>query len=287
MPGAVLAVGGLAGIVYGFSEASASGWGSWATIGPLVGGAALLAAFAAVERRVTHPLLPLSVVTDRIRGAAYLGAVIGGFGIIGLFLLLTYYFQQILGFTPVLAGVAFLPFIAGVVIGSGVVSNVALRRLGPKVVVPAGLVLAGLGTGWLTRIGPHGSYGYDVAPALVLIGFGVSCAVVTAFSLGPVGTRPADTGVASAMVNTSNQTGGSLGAALLNTIAANAATAYLVSRHGTASAVAATVHGDVTAFALLTGLFAAGAVATALLHPRRVVVSARLQGPAAAAGTAS
>jgi EmrB/QacA subfamily drug resistance transporter len=286
VPGAVLAVGGLAGIVFGFSEASISGWGSGLTIGPLAAGVALLGVFVIVEGRVAHPLLPLGVVTDRIRGAAYLGAVIGGFGIIGMFLLLTYYFQQILGFTPVWAGLAFLPFIGGVVIGSGVVSSLALARLGPKVVVPAGLVLAALGTAWLTRIGPHGSYGYDVAPALVLIGFGVSCAVVTAFSLGPVGTRPADTGVASAMVNTSNQTGGSLGAALLNTIAANATAAYLVSHHAGTSAAAAVVHGDDTAFALLAGLFAAGAVVTALLHPRRAVVAARLQPPAATPGTA-
>jgi EmrB/QacA subfamily drug resistance transporter len=277
VPGAVLAVGGLAGIVYGFSQASASGWGSWPTIGPLAGGAVLLGAFVAVESRVAHPLLPLSVVRDRVRGAAYLGALIGGFGVIGIFLLLTYYFQQILGFSPVVAGVAFLPFIAGIVIGSGVVSNVALRRLGPKVVVPAGLVLASLGAAWLTRIGVHGSYGYDVAPALVLLGLGAACAIVTAFSLGPVGTRPADTGVAAAMVNTSNQAGGSLGAALLNTVAANAATAYLVSHGATTSAAAAVVHGDVTAFAVLAGLLAAGAVATALLHPRRAVAAARLQ----------
>jgi EmrB/QacA subfamily drug resistance transporter len=287
VPGAVLAVGGLGAIVYGFSEASAAagGWGSGLTIGPLAGGVVLLGLFVAVERRVAHPLLPLSVVTDRVRGGAYLGAVMGGFGIIGMFLLLTYYFQQVLGFTPVVAGVAFLPFIGGVVVGSGVVSNVALTRFGPKVVVPAGLLAAAAGAAWLTRIGPHGSYGYDVAPALVLIGAGVSCAVVTAFSLGPVGTRPADTGVAAAMVNTSNQTGGSLGAAVLNTIAATATTAYLTSHHAQGAA-AAVVHGDVVAFRFLVALFLAGALVTALLHPRRATVAARRPAPAPLPGEA-
>ena len=275
VPGSVLAVSGLVAIVYGFSEASTSGWGSGLTIGPLAGGILLLAAFVLVERRVAHPLLPLPVVADRVRGAAYLGAGIGTFGIIGMFLLLTYYLQQVLGFTPVEAGLAFLPFIVGITVASGVVSNRALGRFGPKVVVPVGLLLAAAGAAWLTRIGPDGSYGYDVAPALVLLGLGVACAVVTAFSLGPVGTRPADTGVAAAMVNTSNQVGGSLGAALLNTIAATAAASYLVSHPANQDAVEAVVHGDVTAFTFLAALFVAGAIITGLLHPSRAAVQAR------------
>ena len=272
VPGSVLAVSGLVAIVYGFSEASVSGWDSGPVIGPLAGGVALLAAFILVERRVAHPLVPLTVITDRVRGAAYLGAVIAGLGLSGMFLLLTYYFQGILGFTPVQAGLAFLPFIAGIVVASNVVSNIALARLGPKVVVPVGMVLAGAGAAWLTRIGPHGSYGYTVAPALVITGLGVACAVVTAFSLGPIRTRPSDTGVAASLVNSSNQIGFSLGAALLNTIAASAAANYLAS-HPAGTPVTATVHGDVTAFAFLAALFAAGAVVTGLLHPRRTAVS--------------
>jgi predicted MFS family arabinose efflux permease len=276
VPGSVLAVGGLVGIVYGFSEASTSGWGSGLAVGPLAGGVLLLAVFVLVERRSAHPLRPLSVVADRVRGTAYLGTLIGTFGIIGMFLLLTFYLQQVLGFSPVKAGLAFLPFIVSVGVASGVVSNRALRRLGPKVVVPAGLLLAAAGAAWLTRIGPHGSYGYDVAPALVLIGLGVACAVVTAFSLGPVGTRPADTGVAAAMVNTSNQVGGSLGAALLNTIAANAAASYLASHPAAADAA---VHGDVKAFTFLAALLVVGAVITGILHPSKATVAARQQAP--------
>jgi EmrB/QacA subfamily drug resistance transporter len=269
VPGSLLAVGGLVGIVYGFSQAAASGWGAAPTVGPIVAGVVLLGAFALVERRVTHPLVPLGIIADRTRGPAYLGALTAGIGLIGAFLLITYYLQDIAGFSPLRAGLAFLPFIAGVVLAANFVSNVGLKRLGPKVIVPAGMILAAAAAGWLTGLGVHGDYGTRVAPALVLLGLGTGCIVTTAFSLGPVGARPADSGVAAALVNSSNQVGGSLGAALLNTIAATAAASYLTHHHAQAGLQAATVHGDVTAFTFLAVLFAAGAIVTALLFPRR------------------
>jgi len=145
------------------------------------------------------------------------------------------------------------------------------------VVVPTGLLLAAAAAAWLTRIGVTGHYGTDVAPALVVVGLGVGCAVTTAFSLGPAGAAPADAGVAAALVNSSNQVGGSLGASLLNTIVTSAAAGYLAGHgaaHGGAAAgrtlAAATVHGDVVAFTVLIALFIAGAVVTGLLFPRRL-----------------
>ena len=189
-----------------------------------------------------------------------------------MFLLLTYYFQGILGFTQVQAGLAFLPFIAGIVIASNVVSNIALARLGPKVIVPVGMILAGAGAAWLTRIGPHGSYGYTVAPALVITGLGVACAVVTAFSLGPTRTRPADIGVAASLVQQQQP----------DRLLARRCSAQHdrgqrgrdhLGSHPAGTPVTATVHGDVTAFAFLAVLFAAGAVVTGLLHPRRTAIS--------------
>ena len=227
VPGSLLAAAGLACIVFGFSEASTSGWASGLTIGLLAGSLVLLAAFAAVERRVARPLVPLSIITDRVRGAAYLGALIATIGVLGTFLLGTYYLQGVLGFTPVIAGLAFLPFLGGVAIASNFVSNVGLARVGPRVVVPVGLLVAAGGAGWLTRIGTHGSYGAVVVPGFILLGLGTGCAVATAFSLGPAGARPADAGVAAALVNASIQVGGSIGAALLNTIAATATASYL------------------------------------------------------------
>ena len=269
VPGSLLAASGLVAIVYGFSQAAASGWGSTWTAGPIAGGVVLLAVFALVERRVARPLVPLGIIADRTRGTAYLGAVIGGIGLIGTFLLVTYYLQGVLGFSPLRAGLAFLPFVAGVVVAANFVSNVGLDRFGPKVVVPVGMILAAGAAALLTGIGVHGGYGTRVAPALVLIGLGVGCIVTSAFSLGPAGARPADSGVAAALVNSSNQIGGSLGAALLNTIAASAAADYLTRHAHQVSVQAATVHGDVTAFTFLIVLFAAGAVVTALLFPPR------------------
>jgi EmrB/QacA subfamily drug resistance transporter len=275
VPGGLLSAGGLAGLVFGFSEASTSGWGSGLTVGLLAGGVVLLAAFAVAERRAKRPLVPLSIIADRVRGAAYLGAAAGTFGVLGTFLLGTYYLQGVLGFTPLIAGLAFLPFLGGVAVAANYVTNAGLARLGPKAVIPAGLLLAAAGAGWLTQISAHGSYGPVVAPGFVLLGLGTGAAVATAFSLGPAGARPADAGVAAALVNTSNQVGGSIGAALLNTIAATATAAYLAGPAAGRGSLAATVHGDVVAFRFLIVFFAAGAVATGLLSPRKAVVAAR------------
>ncbi|MBV9795666.1 MAG: MFS transporter [Actinobacteria bacterium] len=282
VPGSLLAVGGLVAVVYAFSEAARDGWASPLIAGLLVAGAVLLAAFVLVERRVAHPLVPPAILADRTRGGAYLGATIAGLGLIGLFLLVTYYLQVILGFSPLRAGLAFLPFIAGVVVAANFVSNVGLARLGPKVIAPAGLLLAAVAAAWLTRIGVPGHYGVDVAPALVVVGLGTGCVVTVAFSLGPAGAAPADAGVAAALVNSSNQIGGSLGASLLNTIAASATAGYLAghaARGGTGPTghleAVATVHGDVVAFTVLIGLFLAGAVATGLLFPGRPRAGAR------------
>jgi EmrB/QacA subfamily drug resistance transporter len=268
-PGSLLAVSGLVGIVYGFSQAAADGWASASTVGPIVAGVVLLGAFTAVEYRVARPLVPLGIIANRIRGTAYLGALIAGIGLSGTFLLVTYYLQDVLGFTPLWAGLAFLPFIAGVIVSANFVSNVGLERFGPKKVVPVGMILAAGGAGLLTGIGVQGGYGTWVAPSLILLGLAVGCIVTPAFSLGPAGARPADAGVAAALVNSSNQVGFSLGAALLNTIAASAAASYLTRHEPHVSAQSAAVHGDIIAFAFLAALFAVGAVVTALLYPRR------------------
>jgi EmrB/QacA subfamily drug resistance transporter len=269
VPGSLLAAGGLAGIVYGFSQGAADGWGSAATVAPTAAGVALLGVFTVVERRVARPLVPLGIIADRTRGTAYLGALIAGIGLSGTFLLATYYLQDVLGFTPLRAGLAFLPFVAGIIASANFVSNVGLNRFGPKRVVPAGMILAVAAAGLLTRIGVHGGYGTWMAPALVILGLGVGAVVTSAFSLGPAGARPADAGVAAALVNSSNQVGFSLGAALLNTIASSAAASYLA-RHGShVSPPSAVVHGDITAFWFLAALFAAGAILTALLFPGR------------------
>jgi len=260
IPGSLVAVGGLVAIVYGLGEASVRGWSDPLTVALIAGGAALLLIFPAIERLTRYPLVPLSVLADRTRGGSYIGLLVGGVGVIGMFLLLTYYLQGTLDFSPLAAGLAFLPFVGGVVLGANIVSNIALSRFGPKVVVPTGMVLAAVGAALLTRLGVHSGYGTHVVPALVLFGFGLSGVLVPGFDLGPAGTAEDDAGVASSLVNSSNQVGGSLGAALLNTVAANAAAGYLVSHDQKSgpAILAASVHGDVIAFTVLVGIFAAG-----------------------------
>ncbi|HEX3790606.1 MAG TPA: MFS transporter [Pseudonocardiaceae bacterium] len=275
VPGSLLAVAGLAGIVYGFSEASTDGWGAARTLGPIVAGVLLLTGFVFVERRVAHPLVPISILADRTRGGAYLGTLLGGVAAIGMFLLVTYYLQGVLGYSPLITGVAFLPFVGGAIVGANVVSNIALSRFGPRLVAPVGMVAAAVGVEWLARLGVHTGYGLGVAPGLALIGLGVSSVLTTAFSLGPAGTAPADTGVASALVNSGNQIGGSLGAALLNTIAANATVSYL-SMHPTTPA-AASVHGDGVAFTVLAGILVVGAMLTGAVHRPRQGQSASVR----------
>jgi EmrB/QacA subfamily drug resistance transporter len=267
VPGSLLAVAGLVGIVYGLGAASTDRWSDPLTVVPIVVGVALLVGFLLVERRATRPLVPLNIPADRTRGAAYLGAVLAGLTAVAMFLLLTYYLQGVLGFTPLRTGVAFLPFVVGAISGANLVSNVALGRLGPRIVVPAGLLIAAVGAELLARIDTHSGYGTGVAPAIALLGFGVSAAFTTAFSLGPVGVAAPDAGIASALVNSGNQIGGSVGAALLNTLATNGAAAYLTTHPLSPSrATAATLHGNAVAFTALTAILVAGAVATGLIH---------------------
>jgi EmrB/QacA subfamily drug resistance transporter len=242
VPGTLAAIGGLFSLVYGFSVAETHGWSSGLTIGFLAASAALLATFVAIERRVEHPLLPLRIVLDRDRGGSYLAMLLTSAGLFGVFLFLTYYLQQTLGFSPVKTGLAFLPMIGVLVVASTLATSILQPKLGPRPLVPLGMLFAGAAMLLLTRLGTNSSYLSDVLPALLV------------------------TGVASAMVNTSQQIGGSIGTALLNTLAASATTAYLVARPHTASVAAhAAVHGYTTAFWWSAGIYLAGAILAALV----------------------
>jgi EmrB/QacA subfamily drug resistance transporter len=263
VPGVVLVSAGVFCLVYGFSNAATHDWATPSTYGFLAVGVVLLAAFAFWMSRASHPLLPPRVVLDRNRGAAYLAILITGAGMFGIFLFLTYYLQDTLGYSPVITGVAFLPMIAGVATSSNVSNIVLMPRIGPKPIVASGLVLAAAGMTWLTRIGPHSGYATDILGPIIVTGLGMGLVFSTAFNTGTYGVRPQDTGVASASVNTGQQLGGSIGTALLNTIAASATAGYLTSHlHGaptTALQQLALVHGYTTAFSWCAGIFLAGA----------------------------
>jgi hypothetical protein len=221
--------------------------------------------FAWWQTRAPAPLLPLRIVLDRNRGAAYLSILIAGSGIFGIFLFLTYYMQLTLRFSPVITGVAFLPMVGCIMVSANLATIVLMPRVGPRPLVTCGMLIAGGAMVWLTRIGIHSSYATDVLPPLLLAGIGLGQTVAPSINTGTFGVAPTDAGVASASVNTGQQLGGSIGTALLNTIATSAVTSYLASHLiGGAPSPAlrafALMHGYTTAFWWSAGIFAFGAV---------------------------
>jgi predicted MFS family arabinose efflux permease len=220
-----------------------------------------------LQARGKHPLLPLRVVLDRDRGGSLLAMGIVGSGMFGVFLFLTYYLQRTLGFSPVTTGLAFLPMMATIVTSATLISTRILPRTGPRPLIPTGMVVAGAAMLLLTRVGLHTSYLSHVLPALIVMGVGMGMVFAPAMATATGDVRPEDAGVASALVNTMQQVGGSIGVALLSTLSATAATAFVTSHGGpTASVLAgAAVHGYVTAFWWAAGIFFLGALPTALL----------------------
>jgi predicted MFS family arabinose efflux permease len=273
VPGALLVVTGLTSLVYGLSKAETDGWGAPLTMALLVAGAVLLVAFVLVEQRVAHPLLPLRIVLDRFRGGAYLAIGLSAVGMFGIFLFLTYFLQENLGYSPVATGLAFLPMIAALMASSTLASGLLMPRLGPRILVPAGLVLAAGGLVILaSQLGTETSYPAVILPALLVIGAGLGLVFGCAMNAATYGAATADAGVASAMVNTCQQVGGSIGTALLNTIVASALTSYLVTHGNSPAAMAAgSAHSYAVAFWVSAGIFAATAVICALVLPSGVL----------------
>jgi predicted MFS family arabinose efflux permease len=210
----------------------------------------------------------MRVVLDRRRGGAYLAIALAGIGMFAVFLFLTYYLQQTLGFSPLMTGVAFLPLVGGLVICSAVLVPRLLPRVGPRPLVVTGQLLAAAGLLILWRLQVGSSYTGHVLPALIVMGLGLGLIFGSCFNTATSGIRQSDAGVASALVNTGQQVGGALGTALLNTIAATAASSYLSSRQPSPAAVnAAAVAGDTRAFLIAAGIFLVAAVASVLVLP--------------------
>ena len=271
IPGTVLASSGLFALVYGMAHAESSGWGDPVTLAFLGASAVLLFAFVWLQRRVANPLLPLRVVTDRNRGGSYLAIATAGAGIFGVFLFLTFYLQSTKGLSPLETGLAFLPMNFAIIITATLVNTKVLARTGPRPLIPTGMLLASLGMVLLTRIGVDTAYASHVLPSLILIGVGFGLVVAPSFATATLGVPRHDSGVASAMVSTSQQVGGSIGTALLSTLAVSAATDY-VATHGPGPMAA--VEGYVTAFWWAAAIFAAGAIVTGALLRSGVKVPA-------------
>ena len=278
-PGLALVTGGLFSVVYGLSHAETTSWSNPFTIGFLVLGAVLLAVFAVLETRVRFPLLPPRVVRNRTRGGSMLAMLFASIGIFGVFLFLTYYLQGTLGYSPVRTGVAFLPMVAALATMAQVSNRILLPKVGPKIMVPTGLLIDAFAMFMLHRVGLHSSYVAHVLPYLILLGFGFGLSLAPSFSTGTLGLAPHDAGVGSATLNTSQQVGGSIGTALLNTLAAGAATAFLVGKTITPTTVReATLHSYTTAFLWSSVIFVIGAVIAGLVFEKGNL--AALAGPA-------
>jgi hypothetical protein len=265
----VLVVAGLVGVVYGLSEAETKGWGAPATDVLLVAGVVLLVALVFAEQRTQHPLLPLRIVLNRFRGGAYLAIGLSAMGLFGIFRFLTYYLQLILGYSPVKTGLAYLPMIAAVMAASTTTSGVLMPRTGPRPLVPVGMLAAAGGLALLaTQLGLHSGYPGQILPALLLTGAGLGTVFGCAMNAATYGADRADAGVASAMVNTNQQIGGSIGTALLNTIAASALFSFLLA-HGRSpvTLAEAAVHSYVVAFWVSAGILLGSAVVCGLVLP--------------------
>jgi EmrB/QacA subfamily drug resistance transporter len=268
--GTVLASAGLFAIVFGFSHAETAGWGAGLTIGSLAAGAVLLVGFVLAEQRVSHPLLPLRIVLDRTRGGSYVSVGIAGIAVFGVFLFLTYYLQQVKGDSPVLSGLSFLPMIACILISSNLSSIVGLPRFGPRALIGTGMLLGAGAMAWLSQLTVTSSYVGGVLPSLLIMGLGFGMIISPAINTATAGVRREDSGVASALVNTMQQVGGSIGTAALSTIALTTAATYLALHHSgsLAPAIAAT-HGYTVAFRTSAILFGIGVVLAVVLLPSK------------------
>lgn len=271
LPGTVLVSAALFALVYGFSSAETNDWDSPLTWGMLAASAVLLVAFVLWQRRAAHPLLPLSIVLDRNRGAAYSSILIAGVGMFAIFLFVTYYLQTTLEYPPIQTGLAFLPMILLLITAAQLSTNIFVPRFGPKVMVPIGMIIATIGMVYLTHLDASSEYLPDVLPPLAILGLGMGTIMPASIQTATLGVDRQFAGVASAMVNTSQQVGGSIGTALLNTLAASAAADYVAAHLPSSPAVLAdaAVHSYTTAYWWGAGFFAFGAVLAALLFRRR------------------
>ena len=262
-------------LVFGFSNAETDGWASPLCWGALTASGILLVAFVLWQRVAKNPLLPLSVVLDRNRGAAYSSIFIAGVGVFGVFLFVTYYLQVSLKFDPIATGLAFLPMIGVLVLASQLSTNIFVPRFGPKILVPVGMLSASLGLVLLTRLQLSSTYAADVLPGLLFLGLGIGLIMPASIQTATLGVDKRVAGVASALVNTSQQVGGSIGTSLLNTLAATAAAGYVASHLPATAAVQAqgAVASYTVAYWVSAGFFAIGAVLAALLFRRHGFVA--------------
>jgi predicted MFS family arabinose efflux permease len=272
IPGVLLVSGGVFCLVYGFSNAATHNWHTPSTWGFLVAGVALLVVFALWQTRAANPLLPPRVVLDRNRGGAYASMLIASAGMFATFLFLTYYLQQTLSYTPIVTGFAFLPIVGGIAVAANLSTIVLMPRIGPKPLVPAGMLVGAGAMVWFAQLGVHTAYVDGVLGPLILTGIGLGMVIAPSINTGTYGVAPRDAGVASATVTVGQQLGASIGTSLLNTIFASAVASYITAHIASARVIGrpaltglALAHGYDTAFWWTAGILVGGAIVGGIL----------------------
>jgi EmrB/QacA subfamily drug resistance transporter len=268
--GAASITGGLMLLVYGMTHAAQHGWGTGQTIGLLAAAAVLIGAFFAIESRSKAPLLPLRIFRLRTLSASNISGLLMGGAIFSQFFLLTLYMQEVLHYSAIKTGVAYIGLTLSIILFSAV-SQALVTRIGIRRVLPTGLALTTVSLVLFARLPVHGNYFTDLFPAFIISGIGLALAFVP-MSIGALtGVEPADAGVASGLINTNQQIGGAIGVAAATTIATTFTTHY-VNGHAGVSAFsgAALTHGFQIAFYALAGVSAIGAVLSAvMLEPKQ------------------
>ena len=270
LPGAVLVTGGLVTLVYGITQANNNGWGSLETIALFAAALALLAAFVGWERRSAEPLVPFAIFRLRTVVGANIAGLILGTAIFAMFLMLTLYMQQVLHYSPMKTGVAYLA-VAGTAIFWSALAAQLVTRVGVKPVLVAGMTALSAGLIYFTQISPDGSYLGDLLPGFLLVAVGLGFSFVPISIAALAGVQPAEAGLASGLINMSQQIGGALGIAALSAIATSTTNNSIVS--GTARATALT-DGFQAAFIGAAAVALAGILVALLVVRRADLVTA-------------
>jgi EmrB/QacA subfamily drug resistance transporter len=268
--GAILVTAGLTLLVYGLVTTDTYSWTSTRVLGSLAGAAVLLAGFVAVELRAKAPILPFSIFRLKsLTGANIVGLLLGA-AIFSMFFLLSLYMQQVLGYSALKAGVAYL-LVASVIIVAAGASQALVTRIGVRSVLITGMVLLVAGLVWFSQVSVHGSYATDLAPGFILAGIGLGFSFVPVQIASLIGVTHDEAGIASGLINTSQQVGGALGVAVLSTITFTRYDSYL-GDHGNNLALIpnALVDGFHVAFLVGAGMALIGLVATLLFIPKDV-----------------
>jgi predicted MFS family arabinose efflux permease len=274
--GATTVTGGLIALVYGIVRSSSSGWGSTEVLGFLGLAVVLLGAFVFIERRSAEPLVRLSIFTVRTVRGANVAMVVVAAGLFAQFFFNTLYVQRVLGYSPLEAGIAFLPFTGGIIVGAGL-SQVLLPRVGARELPVIGLAMATVGMLLFLRLTPDGTYVTDLLPGIILASIGMGLTFVPVTLIATSGIPDGDAGLASGLFNTSQQIGGALGLAVLSTIATSKTTGVLDRlghRPSSGETASALVDGFHLAWLGSAVLLAFGGVLLLMLLRRRDVVAA-------------